>query len=600
MKKFCLFLFGIVTFNGNANVLISEYVEGSSYNKAIEISNLGTSDVALEAEGYTLSLYSNGASEPSSTMSLKGILVPNSSLVIYNGGLTTAAEFPEPLGMNNNNVIKHNGDDAYVLRKGEDVIDSFGQQGVDPGSYWGTESENTKDHSLRRAVDVLAGDTNIDDAFDPTTGEWSILEKDTFDGLGCVGVTACTGTEPQPQQEGDVTPVDTCIFTSCDEVPLVKLRTDFLDEIYYVNTHAATDSGVEAFRAALHADIKAGHTQLTYNQVWTALITTDEDPTNAENVVLLYTGKSIPKSQNASVSGNAPDSWNREHVWSKSHGFPESSQLGYTDIHHLRPADASINSLRSNYDFDNGGEPALDGTTVTNNNIISGVSWEPRDLVKGDVARMMFYMAVRYEEGGDVDMPNLKLVDHIDTDGAEFGKLCSLYQWHIDDSVSTDEINRNHVIYEFQGNRNPFIDHPEWVELIYAEQCVEAPVVLPTVSVESITVKETEAVTLTAATNVNELSYVWTQTSGESVTLTGADSATLTFTAPDVTADSTFEFSVKVVDTQGNEATAVASVSVTNTVEVAPVAEKSSSGGSFNFLLLCLMGLLPLFRKFTR
>lgn len=597
MKKLYLFVLSFVAMSSNANILITEYIEGSSYNKAIEISNLGDSNVELGAEGYTLTIYSNGSTDPTATMNLSGILPPNSSLVLFNGGLTNADSFAAPLGMMDNGVIKHNGDDAYILKKGETIIDSFGQQGVRPDGYWGSSSDNSKDHTLRRVGAVVAGDTSPTDAFDPSTGDWQFLAKDTFDGLGCIGVDACTGSEPKPLQEGDEPPVNTCIFTTCDEVPLVKLRTDFLDDIYYGNAYAALESDTTAFRSALHTDIKAGHTQLTYNQVWTALITTDEDPIDSDNVILLYTGKSIPKTQNASVSNNAPDSWNREHVWSKSHGFPDRAQLGYTDIHHLRPADASINSLRSNYDFNDGGIPAEDGTIVTDNNILSGISWEPRAAVKGDVARMMFYMAVRYEDGSDANMPNLKLVDHVETDGAEFGKLCSLYQWHLDDSVDVVEENRNHSIYEFQGNRNPFIDHPDWVELIFADQCTDTPIVLPTVNVDSVSVVEQQTATLTAGVNVEGLSYIWTQMSGPEVSITGGSTAVITFQAPDVTADTTLSFSVTVTDAEGNSATATSTVTVTNfDEEVLPV-EEDSSGGSFNFLILSILGLLALRRN---
>lgn len=454
-----------------ANVLITEYVEGSGFNKAIEISNFGSESIALRADDYTLSLYSNGRSSPTATLNLAGILVPGSSLVIYNSGLDTSEDFLPPLGVSNNSAINHNGDDALVLKKGNVVIDSIGQVGVDPGSYWGSSSDNTKDHTMRRATSIVTGDTQPEDLYDPTTGEWVFEAKDTLNGLGCSGLDTCSGAEPKPLQEGDESPVDTCIFTTCDEVSAVKDRVDYSEQTYYARANAVLELGVSEFRNALNIDIKNDHVQLSYNQVWMALISTDEDPSDQDNIVLLYTGKSIPKTENASVLNNAPDSWNREHVWAKSHGFPERNQLGYTDLHHLRPADASINSARSNYDFDNGGDPVNDGDLTTENNRVSGVSWEPRNAVKGDVARMMFYMDVRYEKDSDIGMPDLVLVDSVNTDGAEFGKLCTLLQWHYDDAVDAEEIERNHRVYELQGNRNPFIDHPEWATKLYGEQC---------------------------------------------------------------------------------------------------------------------------------
>jgi len=102
-------------------------------------------------------------------------------------------------------------------------------------------------------------------------------------------------------------------------------------------------------------------------------------------------------------------------------------------------------------------------------------SWEPPDRVKGDVARMMFYMAVRYE--GDNDTYDLELLNKTGTYGPKFGKLSTLLQWHELDPVDEREQHRNEVIYSYQHNRNPFIDHPEFVEKIWGQ-----PVLEPTLS----------------------------------------------------------------------------------------------------------------------
>lgn len=597
MKKLNLLLCGLLSLNAVADVVITEYVEGGGYNKALEITNLGTTNVELGAEGYTLSLYTNGSADPSSIYDLYGILVPNSSLVIYNSGLTVSSSFESPLGLSDNSVLNHNGDDAYILKKGDDVVDSFGQVGVDPGSYWGSADDNSKDHTLRRKLSITTGDKDASDTFDPSTSEWTFFNKDTLDGLGCTGEVACTGNEPLPLLEGDAPPVDSCIFTRCDEVPKVKLRTDYVESTYYVKANAAIDSDLATFKQAIHEDIKVNHTQLTYNQVWTALIATDEDPNNSDNVILLYTNKSIAKTENASVKNNSPDSWNREHVWAKSHGFPNSSQLGYTDIHHLRPSDASINSLRSNYDFDNGGTPANDGSIVTDNNVLSGVSWEPRDAIKGDVARMMFYMAVRYEENSDTDMPDLVLVDSVNTDGADFGKLCSLYDWHNDDPVDVQEVERNNAVYEFQGNRNPFIDHPEWVEKVYSNQCTVSEVTLPTVSVDTVDVIEGEDVSLAANVNMTDLTFEWTQQSGVSTTLSGADTATVSFKAPNVDSSTTVVLALTVTDINGNQASTTVDINISDVPVVDETPAKKSSGGSFGLSILAFISLLLLRRR---
>lgn len=231
-------------------------------------------------------------------------------------------------------------------------------------------------------------------------------------------------------------------------------------------------------KAALH-DIISDHIKYPYTStstdVWDILKETDEDPNNPENVILLYTGRSQAKTENSGESSaGGSNRWNREHVWSKSHGFPVEQDTAYTDIHHLRPADESVNSSRSNLDFDNGGEPHVEATACN----YDSDSWEPRDAVKGDVARMMFYMVVRYDPGyhSDNSLYDLELVDFTGVDIGDppgeplFGKLSTLIQWHLQDPVDAFEQNRNEVAYGYQGNRNPFIDHPEWVESIFSSQ----------------------------------------------------------------------------------------------------------------------------------
>jgi len=218
----------------------------------------------------------------------------------------------------------------------------------------------------------------------------------------------------------------------------------------------------EAMKSQLNSLIK-GHKSQSYSCVWTILKESDEDPYNSNNVIGLYTRRSIPKSMQDNGS-NGSDAWNREHVWAKSHGFPSKSQDGYTDAHHLRPADKSVNSSRGHEDFDDGGSPHYECSGCRSDSD----SWEPPDEVKGDIARMMFYMVVRYEGSDSSGTPDLELVN-VDTDSGdpEFGWLDTLLDWHNQDPVSSAELDRNQIIYEWQGNRNPFIDHPEWVANIW-------------------------------------------------------------------------------------------------------------------------------------
>lgn len=226
-------------------------------------------------------------------------------------------------------------------------------------------------------------------------------------------------------------------------------------EEYYKDAEGKTGS---ALKTALH-NIIDDHQTLSYDALWAALRVTDEDPANPNNVILLYTGRSQSKTSN----GGGANDWNREHVWAKSHGDFGTSRGPGTDLHHLRPTDASVNSSRSNLDFDNGGREHAEAL----GNYYDSDSWEPRDEVKGDVARMLFYMAVRYEgDSGEID---LELNDLVNNGIAPLhGKMSVLLEWHEEDPVDEREIRRNLIIFEdYQGNRNPFIDHPEFADMIW-------------------------------------------------------------------------------------------------------------------------------------
>ncbi|WP_329452681.1 endonuclease [Streptomyces sp. NBC_01724] len=237
--------------------------------------------------------------------------------------------------------------------------------------------------------------------------------------------------------------------------PVAATPLATLDDTYYQDALGKTGTPL---KSALHSIISV-QTKISYSQVWDALKNTDQDPANSSNVILLYTGRSEPKSDN----GGAVGQWNREHVWAKSHGDFGTSTGPGTDIHHLRPEDVTVNSIRGNKDFDNGGT-AVSGAA---GNYTDSDSFEPRDAVKGDVARMILYMAVRYE--GDDAFADLEPNDRVDNGSApNIGRLSVLKQWSQEDPPDSFEERRNDVIFDrYQHNRNPFIDHPEWVEAIW-------------------------------------------------------------------------------------------------------------------------------------
>ncbi|OQX99174.1 MAG: hypothetical protein B6I20_10235 [Bacteroidetes bacterium 4572_117] len=237
-----------------------------------------------------------------------------------------------------------------------------------------------------------------------------------------------------------------------------------IPEGYYSTTDGLTG---EALKTALYNIIK-NHVEFPYTSsgtdVWDILKETDKDTVNPENVILLYTGWTM----DAALEYNNENGWSREHVWAKSHGDFGTEKGAGTDVHAIRPSDITVNSARSNHDFSAGGNIYIDADGTTGCRRTSN-SWEPRDVVKGDVARMIFYMATRYE--GEGEEPDLEIVDYVNSSQNKepiHGKFSDLYEWHLKDTVSSWEQNRNDIIYyQYQGNRNPFIDHPEFVEKIW-------------------------------------------------------------------------------------------------------------------------------------
>ncbi len=162
-------------------VFFSEYVEGTSFNKAVEIFNGTGAAIDLGAGGYTLELYSNGAAAPSQSVALTGSVADGDVFVVSradaDAALVAQADQLAP------GVINFNGDDAVVLRRAGAPVDVIGQVGVDPGTEWGTGAASTADNTIRRVATVSAGDPDGGDPFDPAAG-WEGFPQNAFDGIG--------------------------------------------------------------------------------------------------------------------------------------------------------------------------------------------------------------------------------------------------------------------------------------------------------------------------------------------------------------------------------------------------------------------------------
>ncbi len=223
----------------------------------------------------------------------------------------------------------------------------------------------------------------------------------------------------------------------------------------------------DSLKSALN-DIIDGHIEYSYNTAWDILKDLDRDPENSANVIGFFSRFSM----DADEEYDGGDGWTREHIWPRSKGdFSTNKGVG-TDLHNLVVADASTNSSKNNRSFDEGGSLYLDQDGnyqgLTPSKIGYNWTWEPGDEQKGDVARMMFYMATRYE--GENGEPDLELTDEIlskDDRSPLHGRLSVLLNWHVQDSVSEYEKVRQEAIYDLQANRNPFIDHPEYADMIW-------------------------------------------------------------------------------------------------------------------------------------
>ncbi len=231
-------------------------------------------------------------------------------------------------------------------------------------------------------------------------------------------------------------------------------------------------------RATVH-NIIDGHTKIPYTSsatdTWNVLELADQDPNNSGRIIDVYRNRTFQK------YGAGNNEYNREHTWPKSYGFPDdgSSNLPYSDCHMLMLCDDGYNSSRSNNYYDNC--PAGSASYPTDNyngqvgtNFRSTLGWETWTSRRGDVARAQFYADVRYagDAGAEPDLiltdnAGLILVTGSNSSVAYMGLLQILIEWHYEDPVDDRERNRNDIVHTYQGNRNPFIDHPEFVAYIF-------------------------------------------------------------------------------------------------------------------------------------
>ncbi len=238
----------------------------------------------------------------------------------------------------------------------------------------------------------------------------------------------------------------------------------------------ATGTGA-TLKSQLH-NIIDDHTFFFYSEARSILQVTDRDPNDPSNIILVYDRQSLDVS-GLSASGipgwDSGISWNREHVWPRSRGINDDAGDDNSDLHNLRPGDPQVNSDRANYNLGGAfGQQAFGLVTDS-----GATYWYPGNADAGMVARQSFYMAVRYD-ASDSLTTNLELANGNPASfGTTMGNLSRLIEWHYAAVPDDFELRRNDVIYDsYQGNRNPFIDRPEYVWSVFVDQANDSRVTI--------------------------------------------------------------------------------------------------------------------------
>ncbi|RKT01453.1 endonuclease [Chryseobacterium defluvii] len=336
-----------------------------------------------------------------------------------------------------------------------------------------------------------------------------------------------------------------------------------------------------ALKSALSNIITNGHQDKGYSGLWTGYKTTDIDK-NYENdgsILDIYSEnpsgtdpyKYTPVTNQCgtySVEGNC---YNREHIVPQSL-FNQAAPM-VSDIHFIRATDGKVNGMRSNYPFGKVGTATFTSQNGSKlgNSVSSGYSgtvFEPIDVFKGDVARMIFYFVTRYQSKLST-FTSGNMLGSSTFPGLQTWELNVLLAWHNQDPVSQAEINRNNASYTFQGNRNPFIDNPNYVDLIWGSQQPSSDTQAPT-SVTGLNVSGTTSSSISLAwnastDNVGVTSYA-VYMNGSLKTTVSSTSTTIT----GLSASTTYNFYIVAKDAAGNSSSNSSTVSGTTSGTVTP------------------------------
>ena len=340
-------------------------------------------------------------------------------------------------------------------------------------------------------------------------------------------------------------------------------------------------------KSELSTIITNGHTAQSYGALWTVYYTSDVDNyyENDGTVLDIYSEKpNATDAYNYTLGSdqcgnyqNESDCYNREHSFPKS-WFNDASPM-VTDMHHIFPTDGKVNSERSNFAYGEVGNASwtsTNGTKKGNNNYnfpnaYNGTVFEPIDEFKGDLARVYFYMATRYENqisgwqtsnaGSDATLNGTS------NQVFEDWMLAMLIDWHNADPVSQKEIDRNNAAYTFQGNRNPYVDNPQYVAQVWGTPDTQAPTAPTNLNYNSLTDSSVNLTWNAATDNVGVVSYLIEQDGVEVATISATNT---TYLVSNLSPETTYDFEVFALDAYGNISSASNLVTVT-TLEAAEV-----------------------------
>lgn len=329
-----------------------------------------------------------------------------------------------------------------------------------------------------------------------------------------------------------------------------RLLSFFLLSFAFINAIAQIPAGYydpangltgAPLKTALKNIIENGHVDHGYDGLWTAYLTTDRDYfyENDGTILDIYSEKPngpdpynyVPNVKRCGNYSSEGDCYNREHIVPQSL-FNENSPM-VADVHFIRATDGKVNGMRSNYPFGKVGTASF--TSLNQSKLgnsaspgYSGIVFEPIDTFKGDVARMILYFVTRYEAKLSTFSTG-NMLGGSAFPGLQPWALQQYLLWHQMDPVSPEEIARNNASYTYQGNRNPFIDHPEYAAQIWGTPVLDTtPPTAATNLVASNPTSNSIALAWTAATdNIGVTSYDIYANGTLKTTVTGTSTSTI-------------------------------------------------------------------------